>query len=106
LCSTCAQPPGGGNCVLQWADLPNFREFDQHWQINTGQDLDFGLAHDRYRQVGWRTAKHIGENRDAFTAVDALDGVEDILAALLHIVVGTDSDCLDLTLGPNDMLQR
>ena len=41
-----------------------------------------------------------------FAAVDPLDRIEDVLAALLDVVVGADGDRLDLALGADHMLQR
>ena len=36
--------------------------------------------------------------------VDARDGVDDVAAALLHVVVGADRDGLEILLRPDDML--
>jgi hypothetical protein len=64
------------------------------------------LAHDRDRQIGWRPAEHVGQDRYAFAAVNPLHRFKDVFAALLDVVVGPDRDCLDLTLRPYHMFQR
>jgi hypothetical protein len=53
-----------------------------------------------------RAAEHVGQDGDAVTGVDALDRFDDVLAALLHIVVRADGDSLDLGLRADDVLQR
>ena len=58
------------------------------------------------RQVRGRAAEHVGEDRDAVAGVDALDRLDDVLAALLDVVVGADGDGLDLALRADDVLQR
>ena len=58
------------------------------------------------REVGRRAAEHVGQDRDAVAGVDALDRLDDVLAALLDIVVGTDGHGFDLLLRTDHMLQR
>ena len=58
------------------------------------------------REVRRRAAEHVGEDDDAVAGVDALDRLDDVLAALLDVVVGADGDGLDLLLRADDMLQR
>src|SRR5262249_40566743 len=62
-------------------------------------------AHHRNSKIRWRAAEHIGQDGDAIAAVDALNRFDDILAALLDIVVGADRHCLDLALRTYDVLQ-
>ena len=38
--------------------------------------------------------------------VDLADAAQDVLAALLHVVVGADADGGDVALRPHDMLER
>src|SRR4030095_9542516 len=49
--------------------------------------------------------EHVGEDRHPVTAVDAGDRVDDVLAALLDVVIGADRDRLDLPLGPHHRLE-
>ena len=46
------------------------------------------------------------ENSFAVSGVDALHRLDDVLAALLDVVVGADGDGLDLALRADDVLQR
>ena len=57
-------------------------------------------------EVRRRAAEHVGQDGDAFAGVDALDRLDDVLAALLDVVVGADGHRLDLALRADDMLQR
>src|SRR5262249_54431498 len=61
--------------------------------------------HHRNREVGGGAAEHVGEDGHPFAAVHALDGLDDVLAALFHIVVGADGHRLDLLLRSDHMLQ-
>ena len=54
-----------------------------------------------------KTSNNTGPTVDrVLAACDALDGLNDILAALLDVVVGPDRDRLDLALRADHMLQR
>src|SRR5262245_46242146 len=87
------------------AFVAHFGELDQHRQIDTGEDLDLGPPHHRNGEVGGGTPEHVGEDGHPLAAVHALDGLDDVLAALFHVVVGADGHRLDLLLRPDDMLQ-
>src|SRR5438552_6555741 len=67
-------------------------ELDQHRQVDAGDDLDLGAIEHRDREVGRRAAEHVGEQHDAVAILDAGDALQDLAAALLHVVVGTDAD--------------
>ena len=81
-------------------------QFDQHGKVDTGNDFDGAALHDRDRQVGGRAAKHIGEYYNAIAFVGCKNSVQNILPALIHIILGADADSLDRLLRTNDMLQR
>jgi hypothetical protein len=68
--------------------------------------IDVWPAHAGDGEVRRRAAEHVGEDCNTLTGVDALDRLDDVLAALLDIVVGADGDGLDLPLRSHDMLQR
>ncbi len=40
-------------------------------------------------EVGGRSAEHIGQDDHAVTAIDLMDRVHDVLAAAVHVVVGS-----------------
>ena len=48
-----------------------------------------GLHH-RDRKVGRRAAEHVGQDDHAGAVIDSGDRVQDVLAALFHVVLGTD----------------
>ena len=83
----------------------HFGELDQHRQIDAGENLDFRPAHHRNREIGRRAAEHVGQDGNAVAAVDAFDRLDDVLAALLDVIVGADRHRLDLALRTHDMLQ-
>ena len=60
----------------------------------------------RDRKVRRRAAEHVGQDRDAVAGVDALHRFDDVLAALLDVVVGADGHGLDLLLRTDHVLQR
>ena len=63
-------------------------------------------AHHRNREVGGRAAEHVGEDGDALAGIDALHRLDDVLAALLDVVVGADGHGLDLLLRADDVFER
>src|SRR4029450_4722563 len=71
-------------------------ELHQDWEIDSGDDLDLGLVHDRDGEVRGRAAEHIGEDDDAGTRVGAAHGFKDVGPARDHIVLGTNGDRLEL----------
>src|SRR5262249_42429533 len=85
--------------------VAHFGELHEHRQIDPSQHLDFGPAHDRNGEVRRGAAKHIGQDRDAVAAVYPAHCFNDVLAALLDIVVGTDGYRFDLTLRTDNVLQ-
>src|SRR5690606_5367033 len=48
---------------------------------------------------------HIGEDRDPVAGIDPLYRVDDVVAALLDIIIGPDGHRLDLTLWSDHMLE-
>src|SRR5262249_12636854 len=54
---------------------------------------------------GGSAAKHVGEDRHPLAAVHALDRLDDVLAALLDVVVGPDRYGLDLLLRTDHVFQ-
>src|SRR5262249_48425881 len=80
-------------------------EFHQHRKIDAGENLDFRAPHHRDCEVGGCAAEHIGEDSHPLAAVHALDRLDDVLAALLHVVVGPDRHRLDLLLRAHHVLQ-
>ncbi len=80
-------------------------ELHQHRQIDAGEHLDLGPAHHGNRQVRGSAAEHVGQDGDAFAGVHALDRLDDVLAALLDVVVGADGDRLDLPLRSHHVLE-
>src|SRR6516225_2026361 len=96
----------GGDRLRQRALVAHLGELDQHGKIDAGEHLDLGTAHDRDREVRGRAAEHVGEDGDPFARVHALDRLDDVVAALLDVVVGIDGHRLDLGLRPHHMLKR
>src|SRR5690606_4917898 len=45
-------------------------------------------------EVGGCAAEHVGENDDAGAVIGLVDGRKDIVAAVFHIVIGTDGNGL------------
>src|SRR5215471_15911058 len=80
-------------------------ELHQHREIDAGEDLDFRAPHHRDCKVGGGAAKHVGEDRHPLAAVHALDRLDDVLAALLDVVVGPDRYRLDLLLRADHVFQ-
>ena len=66
----------------------------------------FGRPMHGDREVRRRAAEHVGQDHDAVAGVDALDRLDDVLAALLDVVVGADGDGFDLLLRADHVLQR
>src|SRR5262249_44365840 len=56
-------------------------------------------------KIGRCSAEHVGQDRDTVAAIDALDRLDDVLAALLAIVIRTDGDRFDLVLRADHVLQ-
>ena len=92
--------------LLQRALVADLGELDQHRQVDAGEHLDLRPAHHGNREVGRRAAEHVGEDSDAVAGVDALDRLDDVLAALFDVIVGTDGHGLDLLLRADHMLER
>lgn len=84
----------------------NACEFYQHGKIDPGDDFDIAVVHDGDGKIGRCATEHIRQNNDAISIIDARNGVDDILPALIHVVFGTDTNRLDQFLGTDDMLQR
>ena len=100
--ASCAAVTASGSGLI----AAHLGELDQHRQVDAGDHFDLGPAHAGDREIGGRAAEHVGQDRDAIAGIDALHRFDDVLAALLDIVVGTDGDRFDLLLRTDDMLQR
>src|SRR5690606_1413736 len=79
-------------------------ELDQHRQVDAGDDLDLAGAHHGYRKVRRRAAEHVGENDDAGTGVGARYRIDNVIAALFHIVVSADADGFEILLRADHVL--
>ena len=97
---------GRGDRLLERAFVADLRELHQHRHVDAGEHFDVGPAHAGDRQVRRRAAEHVGQDGDAVAGVDALDRLDDVLAALLDVIVRADGDGLDLALRADDVLQR
>ena len=51
-------------------------------------------------------AEHVGENGNAVTAIDAIDGFDDVASAQIRVVLGSDREGFDLFLRTHDMFER
>ena len=80
--------------------LAHAGELDQHRQIYAGDHLDAAGLHHRDGQIGRCAAEHVGQDDHAIAGIGARDGVDNILAALLHVVVGADRNRFEAQLGP------
>ena len=49
------------------------RQFHQHRQVDAGDHFDAWPLHGGDREIGWRTAEHVGEHHDTFAAIDAVE---------------------------------
>jgi hypothetical protein len=78
----------------------DFRELDQHRQVDPGEHLDVRPVHHRNREIGGRAAEHVGEDHHTVAGVGARDRLDDVVAPLLDVVVGPDHDGLDLLCSP------
>ena len=72
--------------------LAHAGELDQHRQVDAGDDLDLGAVQHRDREIGGRAAEHVGQQDHAVALLDLGDAVQDVVPALLHVVVGADAD--------------
>ena len=72
---------------------------------NHCHDFDARTVHHGDGQIGRRAAEHVGEERDSLTGIHPCDGGDDVAAALFHIILGSDIDCLDVGLGSDHMFQ-
>ncbi len=75
-------------------------------KADAGDDFGLRFIHHRNGEVGRRAAEHVRQNDDAFTAVDALHGIQNFEPARFHIVVRADRDRLERRLRSDDMLER
>ena len=80
------------------------RQFDQHRQIDASEHIDAAAIHDRDGEIGWRAAEHVGEDDHALAAIGPADSLDDIGAALFHVVFRADRDCLEGFLRADNVL--
>ncbi|CCD03273.1 protein of unknown function (plasmid) [Azospirillum baldaniorum] len=96
----------GGHGVGQRFLAAHAGQLDQHRQVHTGDHLDLRLVHDGDGEVGRGSAEHVGQHDDAGPVVHVGHGVQNVLAALLHVVVWADAHGPHLLLLTHHMLQR
>ena len=75
-------------------------------RFTPGNDFGLHLIDHRDGEVRRRAAEHVGENDDAIAAIDRAHRVDDVGAALFHVVIGADGDGAHLVLGPENVLGR
>nr|CAI0340169.1 conserved hypothetical protein [Rhizobiaceae bacterium] len=80
-------------------------KLDQHGKVHAGDHLDAVAAHHGNGEVRGGAAEHVGEDDDAMALVGLHHRFQDILAALVHVVLGADADGLDRLLRTNDMFK-
>src|SRR6476646_9186892 len=80
------------------AFFTNLGKLHQHRKIDTCEHFHFRTAHAGDRKIGRRAAEHIGQDRDAITAVNAVDRFNDVASAQIRVVFGSDRDSFDLLL--------
>src|SRR5690606_30480214 len=78
-------------------------QLDEHGQIHTRDHLHPPRVHDRNGEIGGRSAEHVRQDDDAGATVGAGDSLDNVEAALLHVVLSTDGHRLKLTLRTYDM---
>ena len=66
-------------------------EFNQHREIDTGDNLDRSPVHNRNCQIRGGSAEHVGQNHHAGTVVDFFNFFQDFRTAHFHIVFRTDA---------------
>src|SRR6185295_6256541 len=76
----------------------NAGKLDEHREIDARQHLDVAVVERRDGEIGRRAPEHVGEDDHADARIDALYGVDDVLAAAFDVVVGSDRDRLDAVL--------
>ena len=86
--------------------LAHLGKLDQHGKIDACEHFHLRAAHAGDRKVGRRAAEHVGEDRDAVAAIDAVDRFDDVASTQIGVVLGTDRDCFNLFLWAHDMFER
>jgi hypothetical protein len=85
---------------------PDASKLYQHGEIDPSNDFDATGVHDGDCEIGRRASEHVGENDHAMTIIGTQDGIENVLAALIHVIFGADGNGLDEFLWAYDMLHR
>ena len=63
------------------------RELDEHREVDTSHDLDAVGFEKRHAEVRRRATEHVGEDEHAAFTADALDGLRNLLAGVVDLVV-------------------
>src|SRR5262249_60036752 len=95
-----------GDRLGEWGFVAHLGKFDQHGQVDAGEHLDLRSVHHRDRQVRRGAAEHVGQDRDAVTAVHPFDCFNDVVASAFHVVVRPDRYRFDLLLLPHHVFER
>ena len=84
--------------------LANARQFNQHRQINTCDNLNPACIQYRNRQIRRCSAEHIRQNNNTLPLISFFYGRDNILTTLLHIIIGTDTNGFEIFLRADNML--
>jgi hypothetical protein len=82
------------------------REFDEHWQVYSRDDLDSILRKERHAQVRRGAAKHVRQDQYSGFPAHPFDGLCDLLSSIVHVVVPADRDGRKFRQVSNDHLGR
>ena len=86
---------GHVDSLRQGTLLTHLRQLDQHGTIDSCEHVHFWTAHAGNSNVRWGVAEHVGENGKAVTAIDAIDGFDDVASAQITVVLGCDREGFD-----------
>lgn len=84
----------------------NFRQFDQHGQIDARDHFNIASRHSGDRQIGRRATEHIRKHDNARTVIDRVGRRDDIVATSFGIIVRLDANRRQLILMSNHMFER
>ena len=94
---------GAQHGIRQRVAGADFGQFDQHRQVDARDHLHALALHHGDREVGRRAPEHVGEEHHAIAGIAAADAFLHVVAAVLHIVIGTDADGIDVPLRAHHM---